>query len=147
MRPDDDLPEITDEMVERADLYHGDTLIKAGKGGPNPRVAQAIRQTVGRPRSEAPKLAIKLRIDPDVIEHFRATGPGWQTRINETLRRATRANKAPAHLLAKIKAKRKTGQPLTPDEKAARKAAAREAALKKARNRAAKPHAPTQKRA
>jgi BrnA antitoxin of type II toxin-antitoxin system len=28
------------------------------------------------------------RLDPDVVEHFRATGPGRQTRINDTLRRA-----------------------------------------------------------
>jgi uncharacterized protein (DUF4415 family) len=41
-------------------------------------------------RRRPPKLAIKLRLDPDVIEYFRATGPGWQTRINETLRRAAK---------------------------------------------------------
>ena len=86
MRPDDDLPEISDEMLKRADLYHGDKLIEAGEGGPNPRVAQAIRQTAGRPRLENPKQAIKLRLDAEVVEHFRATGPGWQTRINEALR-------------------------------------------------------------
>jgi len=31
--------------AERADLYHGDRLIRPGKGGPNPRVAKAIRRT------------------------------------------------------------------------------------------------------
>ena len=31
-----------------------------------------------------------LRIDADVVEYFRKTGPGWQTRINDTLRRATK---------------------------------------------------------
>jgi uncharacterized protein (DUF4415 family) len=30
---------------------------------------------------------VKLRIDADVVAHFRATGPGWQTRINAALRR------------------------------------------------------------
>jgi uncharacterized protein (DUF4415 family) len=29
---------------------------------------------------------IALRIDPDIIERFRATGPGWQSRINAALR-------------------------------------------------------------
>jgi uncharacterized protein (DUF4415 family) len=67
----DDAPEWTDEMFERADLYHGDKLVRRG-----------------RPPSANPKKAIKLRIDADVIERFRATGPGWQTRINDTLRRA-----------------------------------------------------------
>ena len=42
----------------------------------------------GRPKSTSPKIATTLRLDPDVVAHFRAGGPGWQTRINETLRRA-----------------------------------------------------------
>jgi len=69
----DDAPELTREMAERADLYHGDKLIRRG-----------------RPPSDNPKQALKLRIDADVVEHFRATGPGWQTRINDTLRRAAK---------------------------------------------------------
>jgi uncharacterized protein (DUF4415 family) len=69
----DDAPEWTDEMFERADLYHGDKLVRRG-----------------RPPSANPKKALKLRIDADVVEHFRATGPGWQTRINDTLRRAAK---------------------------------------------------------
>ena len=47
----------------------------------------------GRPPSDNPKQAIKLRIDPDVVEHFRATGPGRQTRMNEALRRAAKLPK------------------------------------------------------
>lgn len=42
----------------------------------------------GRPKSPSPKVSTTLRLDPDVVEHFRATGSGWQTRINETLRKA-----------------------------------------------------------
>ena len=60
-------------MFERADLYQGDKLISRG-----------------RPPSANPKHALKLRIDADVVEHFRSTGPGWQTRINATLRRAAK---------------------------------------------------------
>jgi len=89
-RDPDDAPELTDEWFERADLYRGDKLVKAGKGGPNSRVAQAIRQTRSRPRSPNPKRALKLRIDADVVEYFRSTGPGWQTRINDTLRRVAK---------------------------------------------------------
>jgi uncharacterized protein (DUF4415 family) len=69
----DDAPEWTQEQFERADLYHGDKLIRRG-----------------RPPSDHPKQALKLRIDADVVEYFRATGPGWQTRINDTLRRAAK---------------------------------------------------------
>jgi uncharacterized protein (DUF4415 family) len=69
----DDAPELTKKHFERADVYRGEELIRRG-----------------RPPSEHPKEAIKLRIDPDVLAHFRATGPGWQTRINEALRRAAK---------------------------------------------------------
>lgn len=40
----------------------------------------------GRPKSENAKIALKLRIDPDVVEAYRAQGVGWQTRINDALR-------------------------------------------------------------
>ena len=36
---------------------------------------------------------MKLRLSPDVLDHFRAGGAGWQTRINETLERAAPARK------------------------------------------------------
>lgn len=42
----------------------------------------------GRPRLASPKVPVSLRLDRDVIEGFKAGGPGWQTRINEALRRA-----------------------------------------------------------
>ena len=42
----------------------------------------------GRPRLAEPKVATKLRLSADVLARFRATGPGWQTRIDETLRKA-----------------------------------------------------------
>src|SRR5262249_24774316 len=52
---------------------------------------------VGRPRSLTRKVALKLRLDPDVVQAFRATGPGWQTKINATLRLSLRnAARAPA---------------------------------------------------
>jgi uncharacterized protein (DUF4415 family) len=50
-------------------------------------VADLNRRLRGRPRLEAPKRLVSLRLDPDVVARFRATGPGWQSRINEVLRR------------------------------------------------------------
>jgi uncharacterized protein (DUF4415 family) len=41
----------------------------------------------GRPPGSN-KRSVSLRLDLDVLEKFRATGPGWQTRINEALRKA-----------------------------------------------------------
>jgi uncharacterized protein (DUF4415 family) len=42
----------------------------------------------GRPRAESPKEAVKIRLDADVLAALRASGDGWQTRINESLRAA-----------------------------------------------------------
>lgn len=65
----DDAPELTDEFFEQADEYDGDKLIRRG-----------------RPKSESQKLLLTVRYDADVIEAFKATGKGWQTRMNAALR-------------------------------------------------------------
>ncbi|MDR2876116.1 MAG: BrnA antitoxin family protein [Methylobacillus sp.] len=41
---------------------------------------------VGRPKAEVTKVAVKLRLDPDVLAVLRASGDGWQTRVNRILR-------------------------------------------------------------
>ena len=71
-----EIPEVTDEWFEQADFKIGDVLVKKGKSG--------------RPKSAAPKQSVHLRLSPDVLDHFRASGPGWQTRIDETLRKASK---------------------------------------------------------
>lgn len=40
------------------------------------------------PQKSATKQLVSLRLDQDVLDKFKNTGPGWQTRINEALRRA-----------------------------------------------------------
>ncbi len=49
-------------------------------------LAQFPKTRVGRPRSENPKVPVKMRLDGDVVEALRATGPGWQTRVNDFLK-------------------------------------------------------------
>src|SRR5947209_4531947 len=68
----DDAPELTREFFRSADVYKGEKLLRRGRP----------------PAGERPKEAVKLRISPDVLDYFRAGGPGWQTRINATLERA-----------------------------------------------------------
>ncbi len=58
----EELPELTDDMLARA---------KVNKGG--------------RPLSPNPRKLISLRLPADVIEQWKATGPGWQTRMAERL--------------------------------------------------------------
>lgn len=81
IRPEEyeDAPELSDAQLARADLYEGERLIRRG-----------------RPPKARPKEAVKLRLSPDVLDHFRAGGPGWQTRINATLERAVKRDKKAA---------------------------------------------------
>ena len=47
------------------------------------------RHRRGRGKQKAPtKTPITIRLDADIAEHFRASGSGWQTRLNATLREA-----------------------------------------------------------
>ena len=72
VRPEeyDDAPELTDAQLVNA-------------------VVTPARP-VGRPRLAQPKQAVKLRLDAEVITHFKAGGDGWQTRINDVLLRTAR---------------------------------------------------------
>ena len=74
----DDAPEWTEDMFRRAAVWHGDKLI---------RPADGTLTRPGRPRSDNPKQQVTLRLDRAVLEGFRATGPGWQSRINAELRK------------------------------------------------------------
>jgi uncharacterized protein (DUF4415 family) len=66
---DADLPELTDEGFAEADIYEGDRFVRR----------------VGRPKGGKKEL-VTLRVDRDLLDHFRAGGPGWQTRLNDALR-------------------------------------------------------------
>ena len=65
---DADIPEITDQWVAEADLYKVDTLVRRG-----------------RPKLENPKQLLSLRLPPEVIARWKASGPGWQTRMASAL--------------------------------------------------------------
>jgi len=69
----DDAPQLTAEFFQSADLYKGDKV-----------------QARGRPKAAFTKEPVKLRLDADVLAALRASGEGWQTRINDTLRASLR---------------------------------------------------------
>ncbi|MDA9505027.1 hypothetical protein XI09_10015 [Bradyrhizobium sp. CCBAU 11386] len=54
-----------------------------------PDLSASIRKGRGPNKSPTKKL-VSLRLSPEVVEHFKSTGPGWQSRIDETLRKAVR---------------------------------------------------------
>jgi uncharacterized protein (DUF4415 family) len=48
--------------------------------------AEMLHPKRGRPVSANPKAHVNIRLDPDVVAAFRATGRGWQTRLNSALK-------------------------------------------------------------
>ena len=50
------------------------------------RTATAMLKPRGRPKSSESKIAISLRLPPDTLARWKATGPGWQTRMADALR-------------------------------------------------------------
>jgi uncharacterized protein (DUF4415 family) len=53
-----------------------------------PELDASIKRSRGRPALEKPKSHVSLRLDADVVAKFKATGKGWQSRINEVLKAA-----------------------------------------------------------
>ncbi len=52
-----------------------------------PDLASNIKRTRG-PQKAPTKAPVNLRLDQDVIDHFKAGGPGWQVRMGDALRAA-----------------------------------------------------------
>jgi uncharacterized protein (DUF4415 family) len=76
---DSDAPEMTPEQAAKAKPF----------AEAFPTLAETMRKNVGgRPRLASPKVPVSIRLDQDVIAKFKATGPGWQSRINEVLRKS-----------------------------------------------------------
>lgn len=48
----------------------------------------AYRKKVGRPALPTQRPTLNMRVDADVLSHLRASGQGWQTRVNLLLREA-----------------------------------------------------------
>jgi uncharacterized protein (DUF4415 family) len=87
---EDDAPELTDEWFAKAKPHIGGKPVSMDEF----RTAWAARVArSGRSKSRNPKKAVRL--DADVVEHFKAAGPGWQTRINDALRKAAKLPAAP----------------------------------------------------
>jgi uncharacterized protein (DUF4415 family) len=76
-RVGDDIPEATEEDFARArpmrDMF--------------PEIVEAFERARGQrgPQKTPTKERVALRLDRDIVDHFRSAGPGWQTRINDAL--------------------------------------------------------------
>ena len=81
--PDEENPEMTDESLRRSIPAK---QFFAERGLPMP----------GRPKLDTPKVAVSLRLDQNVVDSFKAEGPGWQTRINAVLAASLKPEKKSA---------------------------------------------------
>ncbi len=65
----EEIPELTEEWFQQADLYHGEKLIRRG-----------------RPAAEKHGVRTSIRLWPEVDAYFRSLGKGWQTQVNRALK-------------------------------------------------------------
>ena len=68
-------PAATRAFFARADLIRNGKVVRRGKRGP---------------QKTPTKKLVSLRLSPEVIDHFKSSGPGWQTRIDSMLRESIR---------------------------------------------------------
>jgi uncharacterized protein (DUF4415 family) len=79
-RTDADNPALSDRMLAKMRPAHEVV----------PGIVEAAKRRGRPPVSGVAKEAVKLRIDRDVIAYFRSGGAGWQTRMNDALRRSAK---------------------------------------------------------
>ncbi len=66
-----EIPELDDSWLEPIEIDENDRVVRRG-----------------RPRKPDRKRHVSLRLSPDVLAHFKARGPGWQTHVDDVLRAA-----------------------------------------------------------
>jgi uncharacterized protein (DUF4415 family) len=81
---DPDAPPMTDEQLQRLRPAHE---VLPGL------VRKALERKRGRPPIDDRKRQVTLRLDPDIPDHFRSGGPGWQTAINDALRQVMKRSR------------------------------------------------------
>jgi uncharacterized protein (DUF4415 family) len=75
---DPENPELTDDQIARLRPF-AEVL---------PALAESVKRNPGRPKLEKTLEAVTLRLDPTVVEHFRAQGADWRKRMARVLTKA-----------------------------------------------------------
>ena len=75
---DPDNPELTDEQIKQGKPFK-EAL---------PELYESIQRSRGRPRVDNPKEAVTLRVSPDTLAKFKASGKDWRTRMADALDKA-----------------------------------------------------------
>jgi uncharacterized protein (DUF4415 family) len=76
---DPDNPEITEAQIRQRRSF----------AEAFPELAESIRRSRGRPRLPNAKQAVTLRLDPEVVERFKAQGDDWRQRMAQVLEKAS----------------------------------------------------------
>ena len=76
----DDAPELPDEFFEKGEWRIGDKTVPPGEA-----LEEAVKRR-GRPAGSGTKVSTTIRFDAEVLAAFKATGDGWQTRMNDALK-------------------------------------------------------------
>jgi uncharacterized protein (DUF4415 family) len=87
---DPDNPEWTEEMFRKARPMRDFPEMLKGLQEASEKLRAQKR---GRPPLEHPKVQVTLRLDESVVKAFREDGPGWQSRINEELKKTVKRRK------------------------------------------------------
>jgi uncharacterized protein (DUF4415 family) len=84
IQPDEyeEVPELTDESAKRGRWFVAGVQVPPEEG--KAALRKALRP--GRPKATTTKISTTIRLDADVLAAFKATGHGWQTRLNQVLR-------------------------------------------------------------
>ncbi len=75
---DPDNPEITEEQMREATPF----------AEAFPDLAESIKRSRGRPKSNSAKVAVTIRLDPTTLARFQAAGDDWRSRMSEVLEKA-----------------------------------------------------------
>ena len=83
----DDAPELTDGFFEQGVWQMGD------KPASRAEARQELVRRRGRPAGSGGKVSTTIRFDAEILAAFKATGEGWQTRMNDALKEWLRARR------------------------------------------------------
>ena len=72
------MSKVNPELVDNENPEWSDEMFAKAKRG-------TTASKMGRPKSDITKQAVSIRLSPEVVDYFKQSGKGWQTRVNEVL--------------------------------------------------------------
>ena len=86
LNTDEEDAAITRQAIEDGTNWTDDELNQFMPASEVPELQSLIKANRGRPKAAKTKKAISIRLSDEVLEYFRGTGKGWQTRLDEVLK-------------------------------------------------------------